>query len=56
MNLSQEVYDAVKDVCVEFGQDEELVRMITKAIENKLDNNYTDNDLRELIQKVRLLE
>jgi len=54
MKLSQEVYDAVEEICVEFKQDEELAKMIIKAIENKLDNNYTDNDLDELIKKVRL--
>lgn len=54
MILSDEVYDAVKKVCAEFEQDEELANMIIKIIENKWSNNYTNSDLEELIKKVRI--
>ena len=56
MKISQEVFDAIRHVCIEYQQDEELVKMIRKAIENKLDNSYANDDLRDMIKKVILSE
>jgi len=54
MRLSQEVYDAIRAVCTDNDQDEEFIKMVEKALENKLDSNFVNDDLRSLIEKVRL--
>lgn len=52
MKLSEEVREAIIESCQEAGQSMEFTNMVLSLIQNKINDNYSESDLKNLIDKV----
>lgn len=56
MKLCNEILESIEEVCCEYNQSDEFQTMLTKLIQNMMNDNIVENDIESVVKKVETNE